>query len=97
LAKGLQDADLLIGCTYGPAWESTLGAGDNYSDSSWITLAPSIAGTPIGTVPMGLVRGLPVGLGVVGARNSETTILQFMWVLEDILGQKGVTPTFSRR
>jgi len=56
LAKGLQDADLLIGCTYGPAWESTL-----------------------------------------GARNSETTILQFMRVLEDILGQKGVTPTFSRR
>jgi amidase len=97
LAKGLQDADLLIGCTYGPAWESTLGAGDNYRDASWITLAPSIAGTPIGTVPMGLVRGLPVGLGVVGARNSETTILQFMRVLEDISGQKGVTPTFSRR
>ncbi len=96
LAKGLQDVDLLIGCTYGPAWESKLGEGDDYTSSSWITMAPSIAGAPIGTVPMGLVRGLPVGLGVVGARNSEKSILQFMQVLEEILGQKGVTPTFTR-
>ena len=96
LATGLEKADLLIGCTYGPAWESKLGEGDDYTRSSWITLAPSIAGAPIGTVPMGLVRGLPVGLGVVGARNSEGAILRFMQILENILGQKEIFPTFLR-
>jgi amidase len=96
LAAGLQEVDLLIGCTYGPAWESKLGEGDDYTGSSWITLAPSIAGAPIGTVPMGLVRGLPVGLGVVGARNSEAVILHFMQVVENILGQKENLPTFQR-
>ena len=96
LALGLQEADLLIGCTYGPAWESKLGAGDDFAASSWITMAPSIAGAPIGTVPMGLVRGLPVGLGIVGARNSEGAILQFMQLLENILGQKDLLPTFLR-
>jgi amidase len=96
LAMGLQDVDLLIGCTYGPAWESKLGEGDDHTASSWITMAPSIAGAPIGTVPMGLVRGLPVGIGVVGARSSEKMILQFMLILEEILGQKDVTPTFIR-
>ena len=96
LAAGLQEVDLLIGCTYGPAWESKLGQGDDHNGSSWITLAPSIAGAPIGTVPMGFVRGLPVGLGVVGARNSEGVLLQFMQVLENILGQKEIVPTFHR-
>ena len=96
LAHGLQNVDLLIGCTYGPAWESTLGLGDCYDASSWITTAPSIAGTPIGTIPMGLVRGLPVGLGVVGARNSEGLILHFMQKLENILGQQDLLPTFTR-
>ena len=96
LASGFKDVDLLIGCTYGPAWESKLGEGDDHSNSSWITLAPAIAGTPIGCVPMGLVRGLPVGLGIVGPRNSEKTMLQFMQVLEDILGQQGAGATFVR-
>ncbi len=96
LAIGLHDVDLLIGCTYGPAWISTLGEGDDYTGSSWITMTPSIAGAPIGTIPMGLVRGLPVGLGVVGARNTEGTILHFMQLLENILGQKDLTPTFIR-
>ena len=96
LALGLEEVDLLIGCTYGPAWESKLGVGDDFTASSWITMAPSIAGAPIGTVPMGLVRGLPVGLGIVGARNSEGAVLQFMQLLENILGQKDLLPTFLR-
>lgn len=94
LALGMQNADLLIGCTYGPAWESKLGQGDEYAASSWITMAPSIAGAPIGTVPMGLVRGLPVGLGIVGSRNSENMMLRFMQTLENILGVRDIAPTF---
>ena len=96
LKSGFTNVDLLIGCTYGPAWESKLGEGDDHSGSSWITLAPAIAGTPIGCVPMGLVRGLPVGLGIVGQRNSEKTMLQFMQILEDILGQKDAVASFVR-
>jgi amidase len=96
LAKGLADVDVLIGCTYSPAWVSKLGQGDNYEGASWITSAPSIAGAPIGTVPMGLVNGLPVGLGVVAARNNEVALVRAMAAIERALGLGVLTPTFTR-
>ena len=34
------EIDLLLGCTYGPAWVSTLGKGDTFADATWITMAP---------------------------------------------------------
>ena len=33
--------DLLLGCSYGPAWLSTLGEGDTFADATWITMAPA--------------------------------------------------------
>lgn len=96
LAKGLADVDALIGCTYSPAWVSKLGEGDDYSGSSWITTAPSIAGAPIGTVPMGLVDGLPVGLGVVAARNNDVALVRAMAAIEKVLGLGILTPTFIK-
>ncbi len=96
LAKGLADVDVLIGCTYSPAWVSKLGEGDDYSGSSWITTAPSIAGAPIGTVPMGLVDGLPVGLGVVAARNNDVALVRAMAAIEKVLGLGILTPTFIK-
>ena len=96
LAKALADVDVLIGCTYSPAWVSKLGQGDSYEGSSWITSAPSIAGAPIGTVPMGLVDGLPVGLGVVAARNNEIALIRAMSAIERALGLGVLTPTFTR-
>lgn len=96
LAKGLADVDVLIGCTYSPAWVSKLGEGDDYSGSSWITTAPSIAGAPIGTVPMGLVAGLPVGLGVVAARNNEVALVRAMAAIEEALGLGILTPTYIK-
>lgn len=96
LAKGLADVDVLIGCTYSPAWVSKLGEGDDYSGSSWITTAPSIAGAPIGTVPMGLVDGLPVGLGVVAARNNDVALVRAMAAIEKALGLGILTPTFIK-
>ena len=96
LATGLADVDVLIGCTYSPAWESTLGSGDNFGATSWITTAPSIAGAPIGTVPMGLVSGLPVGLGVVAARNNEIALVRAMAVIERSLGLGIMRPTFIK-
>jgi amidase len=96
LAKGLADVDVLIGCTYSPAWVSKLGHGDNYDGATWITSAPSIAGAPIGTVPMGLVNGLPVGLGVVAARNNEVALVRAMAAIERALDLGVLSPTFSK-
>jgi amidase len=88
------EVDVLIGCTYGPAWVSTLGNGDSYGSASWITMAPAVAGTPIGTIPMGLVSGLPVGLGFVAARDQEALLVTAMAQAERALGLGVLQPTF---
>jgi amidase len=75
LAPALAGIDVLIAPTYGPAWKSDLVLGDHASASSPITTAPAIAGWPIATAPMGLVNGLPVGLGAVGRPGSEALLL----------------------
>jgi amidase len=93
----LSDVDVAIGCTYGPAWKSTLGNGDSYSDASWITMAPAIAGTPIGTIPMGIVSGLPVGIGVVARAMDEVRLLTALYALEKELGLGVLTPTFVKK
>lgn len=69
------DVDLVVGPTYGPAWKSDLLLGGHPALSSAITTAPSIAGWPIACAPMGLVGGLPVGLGAVGPPGSEGVLL----------------------
>ena len=96
LRAGMENVDVLIGCTYGPAWLSSLGAGDSIASSSWITTAPAIAGTPIGTIPMGLVDGLPVGLGFVVRRNEELKLVKAMSQVEKLLGIGSLTPTFIK-
>jgi amidase len=96
LDKALSDVDVVIGCTYSPAWISTLIGGDDYGSASWITKAPSIAGAPIGTVPMGLVDGLPVGLGVVAKNGEEMKLVRAMATIEGNLGIGVLHPTFIR-
>jgi amidase len=94
LAKGLDGVDVLIGATYSPAWVSTLGKGDDFSLSSWITTAPAIAGTPIGCLPMGIVDGLPVGIGVVSRKNDEARLITAMAQIEHSLALGILEPTF---
>ncbi len=96
LTLGLESADVLIGCTYGPAWKSTLGQGDDFGTASWITTVPAVAGTPIGTIPMGLVDGLPVGLGFVVGRNQEEPLISVMSQAEGALGLPVLLPTFIK-
>jgi amidase len=96
LELGLKDVDVLIGCTYAPAWESSLLTGDYYETSNWITTAPAIAGTPIGTIPMGLISGLPVGLGFVSARNQEAKLITAMAKAEHALDLGILKPTFLK-
>jgi amidase len=65
---------VLVEPTYGPAWLSDTVYGDQYGGPSASEL-PAIAGYPNLTVPMGLVRGLPVGLSFIAAKYGEATVL----------------------
>jgi amidase len=96
LDTALTDVDVLIGTTYSPAWESTLGKGDDYGKNSWITMAPAIAGYPIGTIPMGITQGLPVGLGVVARANDESKLVAAMAKIESAIGLGVLKPTFTK-
>ncbi|HEY1425335.1 MAG TPA: amidase [Caulobacteraceae bacterium] len=65
--------DALIAPSYGPAWRIDTAAGDR--GSGRISSLPAIAGYPNLTVPMGLVRELPVGLAFVGPAWTDAALL----------------------
>jgi amidase len=96
LNPAFEKFDILIGETYAPAWKSNLGGGDDYGSASWISMAPAIAGTPIGALPMGLVDGLPVAVGVVARANQEDRLVQAMALIERVLDLGILKPTFTR-
>ena len=68
------NATVLVEPAYGPAWLSDPVHGDQYGGPSSSEL-PAIAGYPNLTVPMGLVRGLPVGLSFIATKRGEATVL----------------------
>lgn len=96
LNPGFENFDILIGETYAPAWKSNLGGGDDYGSASWISMAPAIAGTPIGALPMGLVDGLPVAAGFVCRADEEDRLIQAMALVEKVLGLGILVPTFTK-
>ena len=96
LNPAFEKFDILIGETYAPAWKSNLGGGYDYGSASWISMAPAIAGTPIGALPMGLVDGLPVGVGVVARANQEDRLVQAMALIERVLDLGVLQPTFTK-
>ena len=96
LTPAFEKFDILIGETYAPAWKSNLGGGDDYGSASWISMAPAIAGTPIGALPMGLVDGLPVAVGVVARANEEDRLVQAMALFERVLDLGILKPTFTK-
>ena len=82
LEPAMEDVDVLIAPTYGPAWKSDLVLGGHPAAAAPTTTAPAIAGWPIATVPMGLVGGLPVGIGIVGRPGSEADLLALGALIE---------------
>ncbi|HET9428513.1 MAG TPA: amidase [Allosphingosinicella sp.] len=64
----------LVGPTMPPAWLIDTVHGDQYPGAGAGGLA-AVAGYPHLTVPMGVVRGLPVGLSFIGAKWSDGLIL----------------------
>jgi amidase len=96
LNPAFEKFDILIGATYAPSWISNLGGGDDHSSASWISMAPAIAGTPIGCLPMGLVNGLPVGVGVLSRANQEHLLISAMSKIERVLDLGILKPTFIK-
>ncbi|MBZ9647645.1 amidase [Sphingobium sp. 3R8] len=78
--------DLLVTISYGPAWPSDTVWGDQYEGPGGSTGPAAIAGYPHLTVPMGLVRGLPVGLSFIGAAYAEQGLLDAGLAYEQAAG-----------
>jgi amidase len=74
-------AQILVEPTYAAAWLSDPIYGDTYEGQSASAL-PAIAGYPHLTVPMGLVRGLPVGLSFIATKNADETVLRAGYAYE---------------
>jgi amidase len=75
----------LVGPTAGPAWKIDAVNGDQFSGGGAGSLA-AVAGYPHLTVPMGLVKGLPVGLSFMGPKWSEQLLLNLGYAYEQARG-----------
>lgn len=84
---------LLVAPTYGPAWLSDPVHGDQYDGPS-ASMLPAVAGYPHLTVPMGAVRGLPLGLSFIGPRWSEALLFSAGYAFEQA-GPPRVAPGYS--
>ena len=72
--------DALVAPTTAPAWAIDLINGDHYLGSS--STPAAVAGYPSISVPMGDVRGLPVGLSFIGGAWSEPRLIALAFAFE---------------
>lgn len=75
----------LVGPTMPPAWTIDAVNGDQISGGGAGSLA-AVSGYPHLTVPMGLVKGLPVGLSFMGTKWSEPLLLSLGYAYEQARG-----------
>ena len=75
----------LVGPTTGPAWKIDAVNGDQFGGGGAGNLA-AVAGYPHLTVPMGLIKGLPVGLSFMGPKWSDALLLSFGYAFEQARG-----------
>ncbi|MBM9401956.1 amidase [Gluconacetobacter azotocaptans] len=74
--------DALVAPTTGPAWLTDLVLGDRPGDGTGAGTLAAVAGYPHLSVPMGRVRGLPVGLSFIGTAWSEPALLAMGYAYE---------------
>ncbi len=79
------DVVALIGPTASPAWKIDAVNGDMFGGGGAGDL-PAVAGYPHLTVPMALVKGMPVGLSFIGPKWSEARLLQLGYAFEQARG-----------
>jgi amidase len=72
--------DAVVAPTTAPAWRTDVVDGDH--DEGEAATVPAVAGYPHLTVPMGQVRGLPVGLSFMGRAWSEADLLALGYAYE---------------
>lgn len=72
--------DAIVAPTAVPAWVTDLVDGDNAKE--FASMWPAVLGYPHLTVPMGLVRTLPVGLSFVGRKWDDADILAYGYAFE---------------
>jgi amidase len=77
--------DALIGPTVSASWPIDAVLGDQYPGGGGGYLA-AMAGYPHLTVPMGQVKGLPVGLSFIGTKWSDAAILGLGYAYEQARG-----------
>ena len=75
----------LVGPTLAPAWKIDAVNGDTFVGGGAGGLA-AVAGYPHLTVPMGLVKELPVGLSFIGPKWSEAMLLSLGFAYEQARG-----------
>jgi amidase len=85
--------DAIVAPTQGPADLIDLVNGDAGGRGSFTSPA-AVAGYPHVTVPMGFVRGLPVGLSFVGGAWTEATLLKLAYAFEQAAPARR-KPTFA--
>jgi len=83
--------DAIVAPTGGPAWKIDLVTGDHFGGGS--SSPAAIAGYPNITLPVGDVRGLPVGISFFGRAWSEPTLLRLTYAFEQATNHR-ITPTF---
>jgi len=87
--------DALIAPTGGPAWLIDLVNGDGGTATApGPSTVTSVAGSPHITVPMGFVRGLPVGISFFGRAWSEPTLVKLAYAYEQATKHRR-PPTFA--
>ena len=72
--------DALVAPTSGPAWLTDLIDGDH--DSGGSSTPAAVAGYPNINVPLGFVRGLPVGISFFGRAYSEPVLIRIAYAFE---------------
>jgi Asp-tRNA(Asn)/Glu-tRNA(Gln) amidotransferase A subunit family amidase len=73
-------ADIMIAPSTSPAWKIDTIAGDNFSGGA--SMYAAVSGYPHITLPMGYVQGMPVGLSLFGAKDSEALLIEAAYAFE---------------
>jgi amidase len=83
--KLLKDHDVvaLVAPTLAPAWLIDEVVGDHFVGGGAGSLA-AVAGYPHLTVPMGMARGMPVGLSIIGPAWSDAQVLSLGYAFEQL-------------